>query len=226
LGRVGSQRKNRIDRASPPTAQAASTSTSRPGAKPGCSSALAAPLTIGWTPAGRAVDPRLPESVPAQAEPANPGPAPESEALEKNLRDRLKGAGKRLTGQEEPPGEKFLIVSRAVGGGETQWVVDAGARTITVEIDEENETETDGDEPREDDVTWSILGSPETWRSVLDGRLNLHAALRHNDLRYCPLGSEGPLVGQARVTMLGELLGLSSWAQADKDQTVAEAVAS
>jgi hypothetical protein len=91
--------------------------------------------------------------------------------------------------------------------------VDAATRSITAELDE-------------DDVTWSILGSPETWRSVLDGRLNMQAALRHNDLRYCPLGSEGPLVSQTRMTMFGELLGLGAWAQADKNRAVAEAVAS
>jgi hypothetical protein len=102
--------------------------------------------------------------------------------------------------------------------------VDAATRSIAVELDEDDET--GSDEPKEDDVTWSILGSPETWRSVLDGRLNLQAALRHNYLRYCPLGSEGPLVSQTRITMLGDLLGLGAWAQAVKNRAVAEAVAS
>lgn len=184
------------------------------------------PVDEEWGAPGRAADPRLPESIPGQTAPVSVGPAPESEALEECLRIRLKGSGQHPNRQwESCAAEKFLIVSRAAtGGGETQWIVDAATRSITVELDKDDET--DSDEPNEDDVTWSILGSPETWRSVLDGRLNLQAALRHNDLRYCPLGSEGPLVSQTRITMLGDLLGLGAWAQADKNRAVAEAVAS
>ena len=103
----------------------------------------------------------------------------------------------------------------ATGGGETQWLVDIAARTITVE-DGADESEADDDDGNDDDdVTWSILGSPETWDAVLGGQLNLHAALRHNDLRYCPAGTDNPVVSQTRVAMLADLLGLGAWAQAD-----------
>jgi hypothetical protein len=50
---------------------------------------------------------------------------------------------------------------------------------------------------------------------VLNGKLNLHAALRHNDLRYCPAGHDAPLVSQIRISLLGNLLGLGAWTRAD-----------
>jgi hypothetical protein len=47
------------------------------------------------------------------------------------------------------------------------------------------------------------------------GQLNLHAALRRNDLRYCPAGTDGPVLSQTRIAMLTDLLGLGTWARAD-----------
>jgi hypothetical protein len=123
--------------------------------------------------------------------------------------------------------EKFLIVSRTpTGGGETQWVVDVTARTITVE-DEADESEACDDGNEGDDVTWSILGSPQSWEAVLSGQLNLHAALRHNDLRYCPAGTgtDSPVASQNRIMMLADLLGVSAWARADASRQDTAAVA-
>jgi hypothetical protein len=101
-----------------------------------------------------------------------------------------------------------VIVSRtATGGGETQWLVDAAARTFTVES-----------EADDDDVTWSTLGSPQVWEAVLSGQLNLHTALHHNDLRYCLVDTENPVVSQIRIMMLADLLGLSAWAREEAAQ--------
>lgn len=102
-----------------------------------------------------------------------------------------------------------------VGGGETRWLVDAAARTITVEGKAD---ETGADDEKDDDVTWSILGTPQAWDAILNGQLNLHDALRRNDLRYCPAGADtpdNPVVSQTRIAMLADLLGLSAWARAD-----------
>jgi hypothetical protein len=94
-------------------------------------------------------------------------------------------------------------VSRAVAGGsEAQWLVNVAARTVTA----------DG---RADDAEWSILGSPQAWQAVLDRQVNLHAALRRCDLRYCGSGEDSPQVSQTRVAMLADLLGLGSWQQPD-----------
>jgi hypothetical protein len=96
------------------------------------------PVDDEWGTPGRAADPRLPESIPGQTAPVSVGPAPESEALEECLRTRLKESGQHPSRQwESCAAEKFLIVSRAAtgGGGETQWIVDAATRSITVELE-------------------------------------------------------------------------------------------
>jgi hypothetical protein len=173
-----------------------------------------------WGTPGRPVDPRVPESIPGAAVLLNDGrPAPGAAFLEQALRSRLDDASERPgTEWEAFSAEKFLIVSRApAGGGETQWVVDPAIRTITLESDDDAADET---ETAEDDVAWSVLGSPESWDAVLSGQLNLHAALRHNDLRYCPAGADGPTTGQSRIAMLGDLLGLGAWGGIVRQDTV------
>ena len=180
------------------------------------------PVDDSWGTPGRTADPRVPETIRGRTTPAGGGSAPGSEILEEGLRSRLTGAGDRFAAQwESCTAEKFLIVSRtATGGDETQWLVDAAARTITREaaVDQSAEdSENQDSEDDQDEVTWSILGSPQTWDLVLSGQLNLHAALRHNDLRYCPAGDDSPVLSQTRITMLADLLGLGTWARADQD---------
>jgi hypothetical protein len=173
------------------------------------------PVDEDWGTPGRTADPRAPETIRELAAPPR-APAPESKALEESLRSRIENADERLASQwESCAADKFLIVSRtATGGGETQWLVDAATRTITVE-DGADESEADEHGKDDDDVTWSILGSPQAWEAVLSGQLNLHAALRHNDLRYCPADAASPVISQTRITMLADLLGLGAWARAD-----------
>ena len=173
------------------------------------------PVDESWGTPGRPADPRIPDTIRREAAPGGGGPAPGWKALEKDLRTRLESVDERFDRQwASYADEKFLIVSRtATGGGETQWLVDIAARTIAVE-DEADESE----ETVEDDVTWSILGSPQAWEAILGGQLNLQAALRHNDLRYCPAGADGPVLSQSRVAMLADLLGLGAWAPADADR--------
>jgi len=163
------------------------------------------PVDADWGTPGSSADPRVPDTIPAAAGPRG-GPAPGSEALRESLRSRIEAAGERVAGPRESRATgKFLLVSRtATGGSETQWVVDIAARTITAE------SGSDGDREDDDDVTWSVLGTPQAWQAILDGQLNLQAALRHNDVRYCGSGEDGPLVTQARVAMLAGLLGLGS----------------
>ena len=178
------------------------------------------PVDADWGTPGRVADPRVPDTIRAPATPPGGGPAPGSGALEECLRSRLEGAGEQFASQWEAcAAEKFLIVSRTTtGGSESQWVVDVAARTIIVE------SGADDDQEGDDDVTWSILGSPQAWEAVLGGQLNLHAALRHNDLRYCPAGTESPVVSQTRIAMLGDLLGLGAWPRADSARQDAVAV--
>lgn len=172
------------------------------------------PVGPDWGTPGRPADPRVPDSIRGQS-PMPVGPAPGAAFLEDSLRSRLQGADEWFAHQwESCATEKFLVVSRTVvGGRETQWLVDAASGKITVESRAADENEADDD--RDDEVTWSILGTPQTWDAILSGQVNLHDALRHNDLRYCPVGVDSPVLSQTRMAMLTDLLGLSARARAD-----------
>jgi Sulfotransferase family len=144
-----------------------------------------------------------------------PGPGVPQEVL----RSRLE----RLDGQfasrwQSCARETFLVVSRtAAGGRETRWLVDLAARTITADGGGQAGDDEQADAGRQaGDATWSILGSPQAWHAVAGGQLNLHTALRRCDLRYCTTGEDSPLLTQTRVAMLADLLGISSWPQADR----------
>jgi hypothetical protein len=76
-----------------------------------------------------------------------------------------------------------------------------------------------GDADRDDageelESAWDVIGSADTWEQILGGRANLSVALRHNQLRYCDTGDAGPVAAEARIGMLSELLGLTSWRHA------------
>jgi hypothetical protein len=179
------------------------------------------PVDAEWGTPGRAADPRVPDTIRGRATSSAGGSAPGAQALEEGLRARLESTGERVAGQWEPcPDKKFLLVARtASGGAETQWLVDAAARTITMEAAEDHtadDHEVDDQQNDDDDVTWSILGTPQTWDAVLSGQLNLQSALRHNELRYCPAGDDSPIVSQTRIEMLADLFGLGKRVRTDQ----------
>jgi hypothetical protein len=160
------------------------------------------PVDAEWGTPGRPADPRVPSTIRVPAPPGD-RPAPAYGPLLETLRSRMEGVDEHFAERwNSSAAGKFLVVFRAAAdGGEAQWLVDIAARTIT--------------EDDEQDVGWSILGSPETWQTVLDGQVNLQAALRRCELRYCPSGEDSPLVAQTRMAMFAELLGLGLWGQAD-----------
>jgi hypothetical protein len=171
------------------------------------------PVDAGWGTPGRPADPRVPETIRHAApssSPADGEAVPGSGVLLEFLRSRLAGADERFASRwESHAREKFLFVSRAATrGGEAAWLVDLATRTVT--LDDGQASDDDG---QADDVSWSVLGSPQTWQAVAGGSLNLHMALRRCEVRYCPKGEESPLLSHARIAMLADLLGLSSWVQ-------------
>jgi hypothetical protein len=157
-----------------------------------------------WGSPGRPADPRDPATV--KGSPPSPDPVPGaatvsgSDALEQWLRSRVDSAGDQVARRwESCAADRFVAVSRAVTGGEAQWVVDLTSRTVAP------------DDGQDEDVAWSLLASPETWEAVRAGRVNLATAMRRSDLRYCGAGEDSPVLAQTRVAMLADLLGLSSW---------------
>jgi hypothetical protein len=121
------------------------------------------------------------------------------------LRAGLERIDARFTGRWPSEADaRFGVVCRTpTCGGEIRWLADLAARTITRDDADSGAAE------------WAILGSPEAWRAVLSGQVNLHVALRRCDLRYCSAGKDGPVSTQTRVAMLADLLGLSAWQPAD-----------
>jgi hypothetical protein len=165
------------------------------------------PVDEQWGSPGHPGDPRDPATIKDPLSPtADPGPGAvpvaEAGALEQWLRSRVDSSAEQVTSrwEESRTGGRFVVVSRAVrGGGEAQWVVDLAAGTVVA------------DEGQDEDVAWSVLASAQTWEAVRAGRVNLAAAMRRSEMRYCPAGEDSPVVAQARVAMLTDLLGLSSW---------------
>jgi hypothetical protein len=66
-------------------------------------------------------------------------------------------------------------------------------------------------EKAQEDSDWDVIGTQEAWDKVLGQQVNLSVALRSCQLRYCDNGGASPLAADARVRILGELLGLANW---------------
>ncbi len=82
------------------------------------------------------------------------------------------------------------------------WLVDFKAGTVIF---------ADGNAQEHSD--WDVVGSAAAWESVLAGRLNLSAALRSCQLRYCDNSGSGggPIVAETRLATLAGLLALTCW---------------
>jgi hypothetical protein len=78
-------------------------------------------------------------------------------------------------------------------------------------VDLKNQTVTMTDAQAQENSDWDIVGSAQAWEQVTGGRLNLGAALRSCQLRYCDGAESGPVASDARITMLARLLALASW---------------
>ena len=157
-------------------------------------------------------------------------PAEPSMLLDERLRAGLGRADAGFTDRWAPcSGERFTLVERTkqarVG---VRWLIDLAAGTITcAETRDPAATDPDSTDPdstesavgaiglpeTDDDFDWSVIGTPQTWTEVLSGQVNLGAALRRCDLRYCDYLEPGDLAGpttEVRIAMMAELLGLTS----------------
>ena len=98
--------------------------------------------------------------------------------------------------------ETFVAVAITKGAERPAeyWLVDLGQATVWPVSREAQE-----------DSDWDVIGTLDAWEKVIDRRVNLSVALRSCDLRYCDNGETTPLAADARIGILGQLLGLSSW---------------
>jgi hypothetical protein len=105
--------------------------------------------------------------------------------------------------------ESFLVIgTSADAGGSAQWRVDLAARTVALASGGQSGGGT------RTGVAWQIIGHADAWERVIRGKTNLNVALRCRDLRYCSTG-EAASIGAMRMSMLADLLGITSWRSAE-----------
>jgi hypothetical protein len=99
-------------------------------------------------------------------------------------------------------GERFVAVAVTKGAQRPAeyWLVDLGAATVTA-----------AGKQAQEDSDWDMIGSLEAWERVIDRQVNLSVALRACQLRYCDNGEAPALAADARIAVVGQLLGLGSW---------------
>jgi hypothetical protein len=156
-----------------------------------------------WGTAGVPADLRV--TAPATRTPAGPPPArphPAASEVGAVLSARMARADDRFAHRWDPcSGEPFTVVatpgSGARPGPGRRWRVDVAGQQVTDHAEL-------GDA---DDTAWDIVGSADAWQGVLAGQVNLGVALRRCDLRYCDARESSPLMADARIGMLADLIG-------------------
>jgi hypothetical protein len=100
--------------------------------------------------------------------------------------------------------ESFLVIATSPGAGSARWRVDLGARTVTLAETSQADGGSLGD------AAWQLAGPADVWERVIRGTANLNVALRRRELRYCDTGA-GAAATVTRISMLADLLGITSW---------------
>ena len=81
------------------------------------------------------------------------------------------------------------------------WLVDLKARTVAF-----------AGPAAQENSDWDIIGTEAAWEQVMAGKLNLSAALRSCQLRYCDSeDSGGQMASEQRIGILADLLGIAHW---------------
>jgi len=129
---------------------------------------------------------------------------PRSERLGAALRNGLGTASEADPAKRLGPHASETFVAVAITKGAQHpaeyWLVDLGHVTVTLVGNEAQESS-----------DWDVIGTLDAWEKVIDRQANLSAALRSCELRYCDNGETTPLAADARIAILGQLLGLSNW---------------
>jgi hypothetical protein len=133
--------------------------------------------------------------------------APLRERLTAGVTRRSESFGKRWEPCAKDTFEVVATPPPSGTGPNARWLVDlaAGAVTPLPAVLPE------ADEP---DSAWDVIASADTWEQVIAGKLNLSVALRRHQFRYRDSGADGPIAADARIGMLGDILGLATWGQA------------
>jgi hypothetical protein len=104
--------------------------------------------------------------------------------------------------------ESFTVVIREPHRAPLVQHVDLSLGEVTSNSGAADGAAWDGSSEGNAEADWSIVGTAETWLRLLDGNLNVSAALRRNELRYCDYGESNYFVTEARISLLMDLLGM------------------
>ena len=143
-----------------------------------------------------------------EQEPEQGSLLPEAEVLAGRLMAGLARFDAGLAGRWEAHAtESFTVVIREPHSAPWVQRVDLSAEEVISCGSRAGDVE---DSATEDvaEASWSVVGTAETWRRLLDGDLNVSAALRCNALRYCDYGENDFFVTEARISLLVALLGI------------------
>jgi hypothetical protein len=161
----------------------------------------------------------MPDSLLVSGEEADCGPEqgrplPGADVLASRLAAGLARLDASLAARwEAQMGETFTVVIREPHSAPWVQSIDLSMREISGGGSVEGAgPESAGEDGAEAD--WSIVGTAEAWQRLLDGGLNMSAALRRNALRYCDYGENDFFVGEARISLLAALLGTPALADA------------
>jgi hypothetical protein len=174
------------------------------------SSGPPADLRVGSAATAAGTDAQPGRAPAASGDPVTVGtvPAMPDSARSARLYRQLSAALTACSGQavrqrwEPHDGEAFVAVAVTDDPAcpTEYWRVDLGEATVT-RVGKEAQQTSD----------WDVIGTQEAWERVIDHKVNLSAALRRCQLRYCDNGEATPLAADKRVGILGELLGVASW---------------
>jgi hypothetical protein len=147
-----------------------------------------------------------------------PGPArapaqgaPPAEAAV--LADRLAAGLARIDGAfagrwQARMAENFTVAIRQPhSDSPVSWQVDLASGALVGDAPPAGAGRDAGDD-EDTEADWGVVGTAQAWVELLAGRLNMSAALRRNELRYCDFGENDFFVSEDRIALLATLLGL------------------
>jgi hypothetical protein len=142
-----------------------------------------------------------------------PGLPPGTEALAGRLAAGLARFGTgTATRWGAQMAETFTVAIRQPHSAPWAQHVSPGAREIVTADEQADGADTDRASADDAEADWGIVGTADTWLRLLDGDLNMSAALRRNELRYCDYGESDLFVTEARISLLAALLGIPALA--------------
>jgi hypothetical protein len=99
--------------------------------------------------------------------------------------------------------ESFLVTATQQTGPAVRWRVDLAEFALRIAAVVACADTTS--------AQWELLGPQDLWERLLGGGLNMSIAIRRRDMRYYETSEGAPGGVRVRLSLLGELLGVTTW---------------